>query len=116
MKYQGVVGIGCFAKPQTLSRVLKKIVENYILGNLDGRLHEKGENCIQNDALKVIKMIIGGLAEGQHALEPEVIENYEKTSVTGVTGFFLACERQGLNLSIFTKEGLVKKNKYRVNY
>jgi hypothetical protein len=36
MNDPGVVGIGCFAKPEILSRVLRKMVEGYILGNLEG--------------------------------------------------------------------------------
>ena len=41
MKNSGIVGIGCFAKPETLARVLKKMVEDYIFGNFEGLIQDR---------------------------------------------------------------------------
>ncbi len=102
MKYQGVIGIGCYGKPETLTRVLKKFVEKYILGNYSGTGRNDGQHCVQFETIKLLKALIGGLLESHQFSEPEIIENIKKSDITG---FFLALERRRLNLSIFTRHG-----------
>jgi hypothetical protein len=102
MKYQGVIGIGCYGKPETLSRVLKKMVEKYITVNFKGNGRKDSQPCVQFETLKLLKALIGGLLENHQFPEPEIIENIKKS---GITGFFLALERRKLNLSIFTRDG-----------
>ena len=102
MKYQGVIGVGCYGRPETLTRVLKKFVEKYILGN--SRLPDRGEgrHCVQFETIKLLKVLIGGLLESHQYSEPEIIEKIKKS---GITGFFLSLERSRLNLSVFTRHG-----------
>ena len=107
MKYQGVIGIGCFGKPETLTRVLKKFVEKYILGNSRGPDRGEGRHCVQFETIKLLKALIGGLLESHQFSEPEIIENIKKSDITG---FFLAIERSRLNLSVFTRHGQPMKN------
>ena len=102
MKYRGVTGIGCYGRPETLSRVLKKLVETYILGNFKGFCRNQNPHCMQFETLKLLKALIGGLRENRQFSEPEIIENLERS---GITGFFLALERRRLNLSVFTRHG-----------
>ena len=102
MKYQGVIGIGCYGRPETLSRVLKKFVEKYILGNSIGPGRKDGRYCVQFETIKLLKALFGGLLENHQLSEPEIIENIRKS---GITGFFLALERRRLNLSVFTRDG-----------
>ena len=102
MKYQGVIGIGCYGRPETLSRVLKKLVEKYILGNFDGPDRKNSLNCVHFETLKLLKALIGGLLENHQFSEPQIIENIKNS---GITGFFLALERRRMNLSIFTRDG-----------
>ena len=102
MKYQGVIGIGCYGKPETLSRVLKRMVENYILGNSKRPDRNDSQHCVQFETIKLLKALIGGLLENHQLSEPEIIENIKKSRITG---FFLALERRKLNLSIFTRDG-----------
>ena len=97
MKYQGVIGIGCFGKPQILSRVLRRMVGKYILGNFKELDQNDSQNCVHFETVKLIKALIGGLLENHQLSEPEIIENIKK--------FFLALERRGFNLSIFTRDG-----------
>ena len=100
MKYQGVIGIGCYGKPETLLRVLKRIVKNYIIGNFNGS--DPNRYCVQFKTIRLLKAIFGGLLEKHQFSESEIIENIKKS---GITGFFLALERRSLNLSIFTRHG-----------
>ena len=36
MDNQTVIGIGCFAQPDKLSRLFKKLVQDYALGSVEG--------------------------------------------------------------------------------
>ncbi len=102
MKHQGVIGIGCYGKPETLSRVLKRMVENYILGISKRPDRNNSQHCVQFETIKLLKALIGGLFENHQLSEPEIIENIRTSRITG---FFLALERRKLNLSIFTRDG-----------
>ena len=112
MKDSVVVGIGCYAKPETLSRVLKKWVEHYVLGNFEGLVRDNGEKFEPSEGIQLLKTIIGGRAAKQHVPGSDTIGNHQNTRVTG---FFLALERQGLNLSIFTRGGHWAGKKYTTN-
>jgi len=106
MKYQGVIGIGCYGRPETLLRVFKRTVKNYILGNFNAA--DQNRHCVQFETFRLIKAVFGGLLEKNQFSESEIIENIRKS---GITGFFLALERRKLNLSIFTRNGqTVNKN------
>ena len=100
MKYQGVIGIGCYGKPETLLRVLKRMVKNYIIGNFNGS--DPNRYCVQFETIGLLKAIFGGLLEKHQFSESEIIENLRKS---GITGFFLGLERRKLNLSVFTRDG-----------
>ena len=102
MKYQGVIGIGCYGKPETISRVLKKMVEKYIVGNIKAPDRKDNHQCVQFETLKLLKMLIGGLLENQQLSEPQITENIKNS---GITGFYLALESRRLNLSVFTRDG-----------
>ena len=102
MKYQGLIGVGCYGKPETLSRVLKRMVARYISGNFREPGRVDSRQCVQFETFKLFKTLMGGLLESHQFPEPEIIENIKRA---GVTGFFLALERRGLNLSIFTRDG-----------
>ena len=100
MKYQGVIGIGCYGRPETLLRVLKRMVKNYIIGNFNGS--DQNRHCVQFETIRLLKAIFGGLLEKHHFSESEIIENISKS---GITGFFLSWEKRKWNLSIFTRDG-----------
>ena len=102
MKCQGMIGVGCYGRPETLTRVLKKCVEKYILENTRGPDRRAGLHCVQFETIRLLTALIGGLPESHQFSEPEIIENIKKSDITG---FFLAVERRGLNLSIFTRHG-----------
>ena len=101
MNDTGMVGIGCFARPEKLSRVLRKMVEGYILGNLEEHIEKNVDESKSSDIILLLKTVLGGMTGNQQATGSEIID-----SLTGknITGFFLAMEKEGLNLSVFTRE------------
>ena len=101
MNDTGMVGIGCFARPEKLSRVLMKMVERYILGNLEEHIEKNVDESKSSDIILLLKTVLCGMTGNQQAIGSEIID-----SLTGknITGFFLAMEKEGLNLSVFTRE------------
>ena len=62
MEDKKVTGVGCFAKPSTLSRVFKKMVRNYTLEQLEGiHLINGPEFSGANDSI-LLKTLIAGEA------------------------------------------------------
>jgi hypothetical protein len=112
MNDPGVVGIGCFAKPEILSRVLRKMVEGYILGNLEGHTEKTVGASMSSELILLLRTVIAGLSGDQQAIGPGIID-----SLTGkkITGFFLAMENEALNLWLFTREGRSTSKKITTN-
>ena len=78
MKYQGVIGVGCYGRPEILTRVLKKFVEKYILGKSKRPDRKDSQHCVQFETIKLLKALIGGLLESHQFSEPEIIENIKQ--------------------------------------
>ena len=112
MRDSGIVGIGCYAKPETLSRVLKKWVEHYVLGSIEGLVRDNGEKFDPSEGIQLLKTIIGGPAAKQHVPGADTTGSQQNTRVIG---FFLALENQGLNLSIFTRDRHLAGKNYTTN-
>ncbi len=56
-----VTGIGCFAKPSTLSRVFKKMVQNYTLGQFECINLVNGHDEVRGaDSTVLLKALIAG--------------------------------------------------------
>ena len=110
MKNSAVVGIGCFAKPETLARVLKKMVEQYVLGNFEGLIQDGGAKTAQSEVIKLLQTIISTPAKGQQYLRPN--DAAASLHNTRITGFFLALGDKGLNLSVFTRDRQLAGRKY----
>ena len=96
-----VTGIGCFAKPATLSRVFKKMVRNYTLGQFECINPANGYDEVRgSDGTVLLKALIAGKAGYFPAPDSEscgIVENRK------ITGFFLTLKNQKLRLSIFAK-------------
>jgi hypothetical protein len=109
---QVMVGIGCFAKPEVLSRVLKRMVETYILGTIEGLASDCGFQLGPLDLKQLLKLIFNGGVE--HRTSPDG-DGYKRLENKTITGFFLKFEEQGLNLSVFTRESGVENGRYSAN-
>ena len=101
MMNRKVTGIGCYAKPATLSRIFKKMVRNYTLGQFESINPANSQDIAGGvDGTIMLKALISGNAEYFPTPDPEsrgVGENRK------ITGFFLTFRDQGLNLSIFAR-------------
>jgi hypothetical protein len=96
-----VTGIGCYAKPAKLSRVFKKMVRNYTLGQFESiNLANSQDMAGGVDVTIMLKALIAGNVGYFSVPDSEscgVAENRK------ITGFFLTFRNQGLSLSIFAR-------------
>ncbi len=109
MKNRQVTGIGCFAKPSTLSRVFKKIVQNYSLGQFECINLINGHEARGTDNTKLLKALIAGEA-GYFGLPDSESGRFMENKK--ITGFFLTLRNQRLNLSIFAKGDHNRRERY----
>ena len=96
-----VTGIGCFAKPATLSRVFKKMVQNYTLGKFEEINPVYGHDEFRGvDDNALLRSLMAGKTEyfsSPHSESCRVAKN------RNITGFFLTIRNRRLNLSIFAR-------------
>ena len=95
-----VTGIGCFAKPATLSRVFKKMVQNYTLGQFESINLVNGHDEVRGEGTALLRALMAGKAGYFPSPDSEsciVVKNRK------ITGFFLTLRNQRLNLSIFAR-------------
>jgi hypothetical protein len=96
-----VTGIGCFAKPATLSRVFKKMVQNYTLGQFECINRVNGhDEARAADGTVLLRALIAGKAGYFPSPDSESCSIAENRKITG---FFLTLRNQRLNLSIFAR-------------
>ena len=96
-----VTGIGCYAKPAKLSRVFKKMVRNYTLGQFERINLDNSQDMAGNvDGTIMLKALIAGDAGYFPAPDSEYCGVAEHRKITG---FFLTFKNQGLSLSIFAR-------------
>ena len=98
----GMMGVGCFARQPTLSRVLDRMMEAYSLGAWKDAVGAHEKDSPEN---RVLQKLISGMTEmnGPH----EDGRTGEK-----IAGFFLAFENQRINLSVFTRRQGKQSRKY----
>ena len=96
-----VTGIGCYAKPAKLSRIFKKMVRNYALGQFEGiNITNRQDMAGGVDGKIMLKALISGNTGYFRApySEPRGVAENRK-----ITGFYLTFRNQCLNLSIFAR-------------
>ena len=94
MNTSKLMGVGCFAKPDKLSRVFKRAVESYALGEI---IAFNGHNDAGGNLLDTI---IAAMPSGRRTLRSG---RFSDSSDKRITGFFLDFKNQGLHLSVFLK-------------
>ena len=108
-----VTGIGCFAKPATLSRVFKKMVRNYTLGQFESINQVNGHDEVKRtDGVILLKALITGKAG--YFPSPDS-ESCNVAEIKRITGFFLTLRNQRLNLSIFARGDRNIRERYTAN-
>jgi hypothetical protein len=109
MQNNMIAGIGCFAKPETLSRVFNKMVRDFALGRIEGIGSENRHEWGGPEAARLIAALMAGEKPKLRPLDstcPDDTENGE------ITGFFLTLKDQKLNLSIFAKTDGCRQQRY----
>ena len=91
-----LMGVGCFAKPQTLARVLKRAVEAYVMAPIETIDDFTRPRQFQNQGTQWLRHLISGQSDMAGAGREEWMWP------GAISGFFLGVEPQGLKLSIFT--------------
>jgi hypothetical protein len=97
-----MMGVGCFARQPTLSRVLGRMMEAYSLGDWKDMALENertSTGCVALRKLMSGKSEIAGL-DGDSVAEEKI------------AGFFLAFENHRINLSVFTRRQGMLCSKY----
>jgi len=89
-----ITGIGCFAKPATLSRVFRKIVRDFALGQVEGIGSANGHEWGGAETAQLIAALMAGEKVKPHPSDsscPDAAEDRE------ITGFFLTLKDRKLN-------------------
>lgn len=93
-----IMGVGCFAKPSTLARVLRRAMEAYMMAPLESLEALAGNPSIHDRGTQWLRHLISGQSS---ALAEERVDWMNPGTISG---FFLGVEPCGLKLSIFTKD------------
>jgi len=97
-----MMGVGCFARQPTLSRVLGRMMEAYSLG--DWKAAAVGNERTSAGCLALWKLMSG-------TSEITGLDG-DGTTDEKIAGFFLAFENQRVNLSVFTRRQGMRCRKY----
>ena len=109
MQHNMITGIGCFGKPATLSRVFRKMVRDFALGQVEGIGPANGHEWGGAETGRLIAALMAGEKVKPHPSDsscPDAAEDRE------ITGFFLTLKDRKLSLSIFAKTGGSRKQRY----
>ena len=97
-----MTGVGCFAGQPTLSRVLRRMVEAYSLGDWT---EAAGRRQNASPAVQTLRRLMG-LSNGSCS------QDDGDRPDEAIAGFFLNFENQRLNLSVFTRRPGMRCRKY----
>jgi hypothetical protein len=109
MDNQTVIGIGCFAKPERLSRIFKKLVQDYALGSLeDNQLFDQNipPGC---EGADLLRELVAKPTKGRSTGRCEIIRFPKHQNITG---FYLSLYDQKLKLKIFARGNSSKQEIY----
>lgn len=97
-----MTGVGCFAGGITLSRVLRRIVEAYSLGDWTEEAGRRQDSSLVVQTLRRLMGLNNGCCSQ---------DDGDRTD-EAIAGFFLNFENQRLNLSVFTRRPGMRFRKY----
>ena len=100
MENRTVTGIGCFARPQKLSRIFLRMVRTYSLGQIGAADLVEGCTCRESVSTDLIRALIEGHTAG---LDGATRGTAALTGNRKITGFYLALKGNSLELSIFAR-------------
>jgi hypothetical protein len=95
-----VVGMECFGKAESFSKIFKKLVESYALDAIDWFDSEKEEKTVKSEVTKFIETSRAAEVESHPAVGMGVDLRMNSKNITG---FALSYDDRILHLSIFSK-------------
>ena len=95
-----VVGLDCFGKPETFSKVFKKLVESYALDAIDWSEQESSGKAHKSDVTKFLWAASSASMESRPSVGLGIDYRLESYNLTG---FALAHEEQVLHFSVFAR-------------
>ncbi|MGW8223727.1 MAG: ARPP-1 family domain-containing protein [Syntrophobacteria bacterium] len=104
-----VVGLDCFGKPETFSKVFRKLVESYALDAIDWSEQEKSGKALKSDVTKFLWAASAASVESRPSVGLGMdcrLESYN------LTGFALAHEGQVLHFSVFARRNGYGEERY----
>ena len=106
-----VVGIGCFAESNTLHRVFKKVLENFILSKYEdiGPAPERTLN--DENVMRFFRSVITSGIEKPDQID-RALESIPTSAI--ITGFFLGLDKQTLHLVLFFLRSGHQQTKFNV--
>ena len=93
-------GIGCYAKPERLGRIFKKLMQDYALGPIKGNQLFDG---LLSDEIKGVDLLQELIADQRPDICSGDCDDTNSKAFSKITGFYVTLNDQGLNLSIFTR-------------
>ena len=93
-----MIGIGCFAESQTLHRVFKKALENYILIRYEDLGHRWRYTLNDENATQFFRSVITLGIEKPDQID-RALKSIPATAI--INGFFLGLKKQTLHLILF---------------
>ena len=100
MEYQNVTGIGYYAKPERLSRIFRKLVQNYTLGPFEGNQLLDGPVSKEMKGADLLQALVTGRRPANCS---KGSDNPNTGIFDKITGFYLTLNDEKLILSIFAK-------------
>lgn len=105
-----VVGLDCFGKPETFSKVFKKLVESYALDAIDWQEQRSSGKALKSEVTKFLFAAGAASVESRPSIGLGVDYRLESYNLTG---FAVAHEDQVLHLSVFARRNGHRMERYR---
>ena len=104
-----VVGLDCFGKPETFSKVFRKLVESYALDAIDWSEQEGSGKTPKSDVTKFLWAASAASVESRPSVGLGIDYRLESYNLTG---FALAHEEQVLHCSVFARRNGHREERY----
>jgi len=104
-----VVGLDCFGKTETFSKVFRKLVESYALDAIDWQEEEKSGKALKSDVTKFLWAASASSVESRPSVGLGIDYRLESYNLTG---FALAHEDQVLHFSVFARRNGNREERY----
>jgi hypothetical protein len=104
-----VVGLDCFGKPETFSKVFRKLVDSYALDAIDWSEQGRSGKALKSEVTKFLSAVSAATVESRPSVGLGIDYRLESYNLTG---FALAHEDQVLHFSVFARRNGHREEPY----